>query len=56
MKKVYINPNTEIHEVELQQMIAESLGRGTGTRNASVADANEGEMTETSGSIWDEEE
>lgn len=56
MKKVYINPNTEIHEVELQQMIADSLGRGKGTKSASVADANEYEMIETSGSVWDEEE
>ena len=55
MKK-YINPNTEVHEIELQQMIAESLGKGVGTKNASVADANEGEMIETSGSVWGEEE
>ena len=56
MKKVYINPNTEIHEVELQQMIADSLGRGTGTKNASEADANEYEMTGDNTSVWDEEE
>lgn len=54
MKKTYINPNTEIHEIELQQMIAESLGKGEGTKSATESDAREYEVT--SGSVWDEEE
>lgn len=57
MKKAYINPNTEIHEFEMQQMCAATKVTISNTRmNTSAADANEYEMTETSGSIWDEEE
>ena len=57
MKKAYINPNTEIHEFEMQQMCAATKVTISNTRmNTSAADANEYEMTETSGSVWDEEE
>lgn len=56
MKK-YINPNTEVHEIELAQMIAgTNVQFGEGFKATSSADAQEGEMTETSGSIWGEEE
>ena len=57
MKKTYINPNTEIHEVELAQMIAESMNVHNDTKKGFGASlSNEGEMTETSGSVWGEEE
>lgn len=58
MKKTYINPNTEVHEIELAQMIAGTnmdLHNDT-TKSFDASLSNEGEMTETSGSIWDEEE
>ena len=59
MKKTYINPETAVVEVELQQMIAatnanfnvktdETVGAGV------FADGKENEIS--SGSIWGEEE
>ena len=57
MKKTYINPNTEVHEIELAQMIAESMNvHNDTTKSFGVSLSNEGEMTETSGSVWGEEE
>ena len=57
MKKTYINPNTEVHEIELAQMIAESMNVHNDTKKGfDVSLSNEGEMTETSGSVWAEEE
>ena len=59
MKKTYINPNTEVHEIELAQMIAESMNvhNDNETKKGFGASlSNEGEMTETSGSVWGEEE
>ena len=57
MKKTYINPNTEVHEIELAQMIAESMNVHNDTKKGFGASlSNEGEMTETSGSVWGEEE
>lgn len=56
MKKTYINPNTEVHEIELAQMIAESMNVHNDTKGFGASLSNEGEMTETSGSVWGEEE
>ncbi len=57
MKKSYINPNTEIHEIEMQQMCAATkVSISNETRSTSSADANEYEMTGDNTSIWDEEE
>ena len=57
MKKSYINPNTEVHEIELAQMIAESMNVNNNvTKGFDASLSNEGDMIETSGSVWDEEE
>lgn len=57
MKKTYINPNTKVHEIELAQMIADSMNvHNDTTKSFGASLSNEGEMTETSGSVWDEEE
>ena len=57
MKKTYINPNTKVHEIELAQMIAESMNvHNNVTKGFDASLSNEGEMTETSGSVWGEEE
>ena len=58
--KRYIKPNTELHAVELQQMIAESVK----LNNTAPAITNDTtgwtdlgkEGTTSSNSIWDEEE
>ncbi len=61
MKK-YIEPKTALVEVSYIGIIAGSM-KGDGlnmtinnTTITGAADAQEGEMTETSGSVWDEEE
>ena len=56
MKKTYINPNTKVHEIELAQIIAESMNVHNDTKSFGASLSNEGEMTETSGSVWGEEE
>ena len=61
--KRYIKPNTEMHAVELQDMIAgtvnwESETKGTATVNEGTGNGTIlGKETEiTSTSLWDEEE
>ena len=61
--KRYIKPNTEMHAVELQDMIAgtvnwESETKGTATVNEKTGNGTIlGKETEiTSTSLWDEEE
>lgn len=49
MKKIYLEPKTVIVKVELQQMIAESLGV-YGTTNSSTMLSRDG------GSGWDDDE
>ena len=68
--KRYIKPNTELHSIELTQMIAESgntFTNGTptkinvGSAGSATSDLSGGgalgkESTFSSGSLWDEEE
>lgn len=64
--KRYIKPNTELHSIELTQMIAESgntfTAAPTQLKLDNAGEATSGvnalgkESTFSSGSIWDEEE
>ncbi len=56
--KTYSKPNTEIHHIELQQMIA-ATGEGPGIKTENVNDNEDVLGKETSfpsNSLWDEEE
>lgn len=58
--KTYIMPNTKIVEIETSSIIAAtaffSINKSSTPSAAEDADAREGDMIETSGSIWGEEE
>ena len=60
--KRYIKPNTEIHQIELTQMIAASGDQEQITSKGNLGNSTSdftfgGKETEiSSGSIWDEEE
>ena len=54
--KTYIKPNTEMHSIELTQMIAESPQQQLKTGTATEWGAKENETTISSPSLWDEEE
>lgn len=57
--KRYIKPNTDLHKIELQNMIAATTPQITGTqavKNAS-GDYDDAKQTDISSpSVWDEEE
>lgn len=56
--KTYSKPNTEIHHIELQQMIA-ATGEGPGIKTEDVNNNEDVLGKETSfpsNSLWDEEE
>ncbi len=58
--KTYIKPNTEQHEIELQQMIANTITEtidttGEGVGNGDIEDLGKS-STMTTSSLWDEEE
>ena len=59
MKKIYINPKTEIVEIELQQMIANSLktmneeGGDVDLFSTSISSEVEGESRQSNG-FWDD--
>ena len=54
--KSYNKPNTKVHEIELVQMIAQSIGKGSGQESADNSDARGYDYS--SSSTWgsDEEE
>lgn len=60
MKKTYISPDTQLHQVELQRMIAASQtsftfnGDGTGSGTLNNDDAT-GDAMSRQGDLWDEE-
>ena len=57
--KRYIKPNTELHKVEMQSMIAATTPQITGTqavKNASGDYDDAKQSTFSSTSLWDEEE
>ncbi len=58
--KTYIKPNTEQHEIELQQMIANTIVETLNTSGEGVGDEDIEDLgkssTMTTLSLWDEEE
>lgn len=56
MKKTYIEPSTQ--EIYIGSNLMQTTSKLTlgATVSNTTADAQEGEMTETSGSVWGEEE
>ena len=61
MKKQYIKPATDTYAFDTKEMVLttgskEGLGTDNNPINGVSGDAREGEMTVTSGSVWDEEE
>ena len=61
MKKQYIKPATDTYAFDTKEMVLTTgskvgLGISNTPSNGVSGDANEGEMTETSGSVWGEEE
>ncbi len=61
MKKQYIKPATDIYAFDTKEMVLttgtkEGLGTDNNPKNNISGDAREGDMIETSGSVWGEEE
>lgn len=54
--KRYIKPNTEMHEIELQSMIADSPGLSKEETSAEGLESKYNNITPSSPSLWDEEE
>ena len=56
MKKTYIEPSTQ--EIYIGSNLMQTTSKLTlgATVSNTEGDAREGDMTETSGSVWDEEE
>ena len=59
MMKRYIKPNTEMHAIELQSMIANTTLQNRGATSDKIGDiikidSKENEISSTS--VWDEEE
>jgi hypothetical protein len=53
MKKIYVKPATEVYEVELQNMIAESSGTTSiGVSEKSADESEVGSNVRRWGSLW----
>lgn len=55
MMKRYIKPNTEIHEIEMAQMIALSMNKSSEPKDYSESLSKKFEVTIESPDLWDTE-